>query len=516
MVKYKQIIALCWVVLSLWQSPAVAQNRDFLTPQERQFLADNPVITVGYDKDYAPIDMENAQGDFIGLSADYFAYFSEVLGVDFISASENTWEQTYQKGIEGKFDLLSAVYIEPDREKYFSFTDHYFMSQSAIITTKAKQNTYTSLDELSGKKVAVIPGYAVEEFLLKRYPNVTLYPAANIANGLKEVAFGRVDAFVVAIAPATHYIEQFSITNLAVAGISPYQAKLGFGVRKDWQILTGILNKVLAQMPEEKKQAIYKKWINYDDAVGKRDRESLKILAALLLVVLFAIFAMWFWNRALSAKVNQRTQELFELNQSLESLVAQRTQALKEANKQLQLSKSVLQTSNQRLQNMVNCDGLTGIANRRCLDEMLAHIVSQPAAHLPLSFLLIDVDHFKQYNDHYGHQAGDDCLKQVATTLAQGVQRQGELAARYGGEEFAIVLTNCNAQQAFEIAERKRKQIEQLAIEHQHSSAAKVVTISLGMVTILEPNTSVEQLINHADEALYLAKQQGRNRVVCA
>ncbi|MDD2608606.1 MAG: diguanylate cyclase [Giesbergeria sp.] len=182
------------------------------------------------------------------------------------------------------------------------------------------------------------------------------------------------------------------------------------------------------------------------------------------------------------------------------------------------------------LEEKVRLDPMTQIPNRRALDEhVLLEWHRAMRNHTPLSLLMIDVDYFKSYNDHYGHVAGDECLRQVATAIAACACRSGELAARYGGEEFSVLLPGNDAAQAQRTAECIRAAIEALALEHRHSQVAACVTISVG-VTSVQPvfaplpqyhcaeTDTVPQaahiLFTQADEALYQAKQQGRNRVV--
>jgi diguanylate cyclase (GGDEF)-like protein len=165
------------------------------------------------------------------------------------------------------------------------------------------------------------------------------------------------------------------------------------------------------------------------------------------------------------------------------------------------------------LETLATRDGLTGLANRRSFDERLA-IETRRAARdqLQLSLLMIDIDCFKLYNDTYGHQKGDECLKAVAQTIAQTLWRPGDFAARYGGEEFAVIMPNTPLSGAMLIAERLRKAIEDIGIAHTTSAASDHVTLSIGGVAARVVDLSFERLIACADSALYDAKKEGRNR----
>ena len=183
--------------------------------------------------------------------------------------------------------------------------------------------------------------------------------------------------------------------------------------------------------------------------------------------------------------------------------------------KQLEMSRD-LASANRELEKLSRQDGLTGIANRRYFDSYLVTEVRRGARERqPLSLILSDVDHFKAFNDCYGHQAGDDCLRRVAAALSSAGRRPADLAARYGGEEFAMVLPGTVLDGAVDVAQAVSRVIEGLAIPHERSAVDRRVTLSQGVVSLTpEKETSSEDLIQRADQALYLAKQQGRNRYV--
>jgi len=173
---------------------------------------------------------------------------------------------------------------------------------------------------------------------------------------------------------------------------------------------------------------------------------------------------------------------------------------------------------NKELQQLSFQDGLTCIANRRMFDQILDKELERAhRSKKAISMILIDIDFFKLYNDHYGHLAGDDCLKKVASALTDIAKRPADLVARYGGEEFVLLLPETEAEHAIYLAEECCKIIMQCNILHQTSKVADVVTISAGIATIkANAETTGEVLIGMADQALYKAKESGRNRSVYA
>lgn len=189
-----------------------------------------------------------------------------------------------------------------------------------------------------------------------------------------------------------------------------------------------------------------------------------------------------------------------------------------EAFRRLRELQKQLEESNAELQRISCQDGLTGIYNRRHFDTYLEQEWARATRDgAPVSLILIDIDYFKSYNDHYGHQSGDECLRRVAGVLVEVLQRPADLAARYGGEEFAIVLPKTDADGAETIAEAMRSRVERLYIPHAFSRVSSTVTISSGVGTV-RPNPKIApfNLIAMTDKALYQAKQAGRNRVQVA
>lgn len=178
---------------------------------------------------------------------------------------------------------------------------------------------------------------------------------------------------------------------------------------------------------------------------------------------------------------------------------------------------SELQALNRKLAALSMTDGLTGIANRRHFDEVLATEWQRAQrGRQTLTLALLDVDWFKAYNDHYGHLAGDECLRAIARVLAQSAVRSGDLVARYGGEEFAFLAPGTNAAGVVEVAHRIQAALVDLALEHK-TSAYQQVTVSIGVASMVPPlQETPDALVRLADEALYRAKTEGRNRIVLA
>ncbi len=177
-----------------------------------------------------------------------------------------------------------------------------------------------------------------------------------------------------------------------------------------------------------------------------------------------------------------------------------------------------LKRKSEILERLALLDGLTHIPNRRALEDALSREYGRSQRNgTPLSLLMIDVDHFKAFNDHYGHGVGDDCLRAIAHSLESALQRPADFVGRYGGEEFVVILPDCDKDGALVVAQNIRSQIASLHIPHAYSATAPHVTVSIGLKTFqCEQDKTNAELLHDVDAALYHAKEQGRDRVVAA
>ncbi|MGR5284053.1 GGDEF domain-containing protein [Vibrio maritimus] len=184
--------------------------------------------------------------------------------------------------------------------------------------------------------------------------------------------------------------------------------------------------------------------------------------------------------------------------------------------RELKQASSQLEEANRALQHQANEDGLTKLFNRRYMDQKLTELIQWHGRHqMPLSVILMDVDHFKAFNDNYGHTEGDQCLINIAQFLDVMFIRSGEYVGRYGGEEFVILLSRSDIAEAEENAARVKDGIVSLNIPHEYSQTADRVTLSLGVYSAIPTGTeSINELYERADKLLYQAKRSGRNRYV--
>jgi diguanylate cyclase (GGDEF)-like protein len=240
------------------------------------------------------------------------------------------------------------------------------------------------------------------------------------------------------------------------------------------------------------------------DYIARETRQRLTLILSYALVWIVGLIIIWLGGKKLTRSMQENIQtneKLQEHKHHLEKLVEKRTAEITEANRKLEY--------------LSFTDGLTDIANRRYFDELI-HQEWQLAIRnkASMAMIIVDIDYFKLFNDFYGHQGGDECLKKIAMALNAVMKRPSDFVARYGGEEFSAVLPNTDISGALAVAESMKKNIADLQIEHGKSTVSDYITVSLGVSAIVpEQNSSYEQLIKQADKALYTAKAQGRDQI---
>jgi len=250
-----------------------------------------------------------------------------------------------------------------------------------------------------------------------------------------------------------------------------------------------------------------------DRYIGKPwDEQDLRLTVAGLL----SNYRLVQENKRLLRDLRRKNDELIRLNRDLDLRVTERTRDLNAANRSLAEANHSLAEANRRLQQLAITDGLTGLYNHRYFHERLGKEVERSnRTGLPLGLLMIDVDHFKHFNDLNGHPAGDGVLRQVARLLAEG-RRLNDTVARYGGEEFAVLLVDTPKDSASQVAEQLRRRVDETRFDNEQAQPLGKLTISLGVASFPGDSSTADGLVAAADDALYRAKHAGRNHVAQA
>ncbi len=301
------------LLLFLLQGVVCSASSDFLTPEERNWLREHPVITIGPDPDALPFEAIDADGHYKGLSADYLGYISGVLGVSFKVVKVQKWAELITMAQQQKVDLLPAIVASPSRRKFLEFTSPWLSVPGVVLST----HPYTSVADLSDKTVAVVSGSIWDDYISSNPVPVRLVRVEDGRTALELTALSGVDAMVTNLATATEMIHQLGISNLRVVLRLKQNIDLSFGVRKDWPELVTILNKTLAHMDPAAKEDIRQRWIKLEDIPWWRNASFQRIgLFSLGGFVLILAFFM-IWTRSLKRQVRKRSESLEQAHQRL-------------------------------------------------------------------------------------------------------------------------------------------------------------------------------------------------------
>lgn len=456
-----------------------------ITDEETYYLAKKGKITMCVDPDWMPFEkLENNK--HIGMSADFFKIFQRKLEVPIEVIPTKTWSESLEKGKNRECDIFSLVMPTPDRRKYLDFTQSYIKAP-LVIVTNLEELFIDNIAQLEKKSLGVSKGYAFGEILKKRYPYINFVDVENIQDGLKKVYDGKLYGFVGALPTTGYHIQKEYVGQLKIAGKFNENWELGIGVRNDEPLLKSIFNKAIATITKEDEDAISNKWVSV--SFNKETNYLLILLwvggvsAIFFSIILFVIRS----NNRLSKEIQEKTE-----------------------------IENKLQEHIKLFEKLSITDELTGLYNRRHFNNLFESEYNRAKRdNKNIAFLMLDIDFFKLYNDNYGHQKGDNALKEVAHYLLSRTHRAGDFAFRLGGEEFGLLFSLPTYKEACDFAQSIQEGIEELHLEHNYSSVAPLLTASAGLIfqTSVQESTT-DELYKLADDNLYAAKERGRNRLV--
>lgn len=299
-----------------------------LTQDEKNWLQQNlDSIEIVADPNYAPIEFINYQGEYDGASSEYLKLFEKRLHVKFKRKFFNNWGEIMDQVKLGNIDVLLEVQKTEERSNYLFFTEPLFNIQNVLLTRKSDER-FQDIKDLSDHKVAMVNGYAIEEYILQNYPSITPDMVPDISTGLKKLVLGECDALIADIVTAVFYIEKENIPDIKIIEGLNFEYNLRIGVTKKYPELYKIIVKTMNSITAEEKEEIKTKWFKSDPYflfVASRDiRWILGILAGIVLIIVIVLV----WNKILHKKVKEKTKELISLNELLESRVEERTKDL--------------------------------------------------------------------------------------------------------------------------------------------------------------------------------------------
>ncbi|MEW8505768.1 MAG: ABC transporter substrate binding protein [Candidatus Thiodiazotropha sp.] len=298
-------------------STRVNLDRALLTQRERMWLERHPVVRIAPDPDFPPIEYFDESGAYHGLAADYVRKLEEKIGFRFDIVRLKNWDQAVARAQDRKVDMWAAASPTEQRLEYMSFTQP-MIDVPAVIMTRRDEEGVLGMQDLTGRRVTVVSGYAAHDFLLKNYPEIELDVASDIRSALRKVSFGEVDAMVGNMVTSTYFMEQEGISNLKVIGDSGYRYRLSLAVRNDWPMLRNILDKGLRLITEEERRTIMDRWVRFDVAGRpwwQLSREQWIVLLGV--IALFTVGVILAWNMNLRHRVRERTIDLARINEQL-------------------------------------------------------------------------------------------------------------------------------------------------------------------------------------------------------
>ncbi|MBT3351619.1 MAG: transporter substrate-binding domain-containing protein [Nitrospinaceae bacterium] len=320
-----KIIVAIALFVSLFSAPLLVDSKaannslDFLTLEERIWLAEHPILRLAPDPEFAPIEFIDKKGRFRGMAADFLAQVEKILGIHFTIVRLKSWDEVLRRAQTREIDMFGAATNTPIRSEYMTFTKPYIVLPGSIIVRNDVEGSF-DMKKIQGMKVAVVSGYMWQEFIQKDYPNFKFNLVPDIQTGLRQVSFGTSDAFVGNLATATHYIHEEKITNLRVAGNTGYSAPLATGVRKDWPILISILEKSLNRISPEDKKKIKDKWISLKQQPWALEKSIMVGIIVFFMLAAFVSTDKYVHERIKSREAIEHSKEMIARAGKLSSL----------------------------------------------------------------------------------------------------------------------------------------------------------------------------------------------------
>lgn len=450
----------------------IGQEDVGLTPDEKMYLSEKKSISYAVSPERMPFESIH-QGEIQGMAADLMALCGDKLNTSFTLVPTRSWTQSIKNIKNGQADVIPMINITKERNRHLAFTSPFLTYHVAIIV-RDDYPFITGMEHLADKKIGMVRDDDLKDIILSRYPDANFVLENSARQCLLDISSGRLEAGLLSLPVASHYIRSQGLTNLKIAGQTDIVGNIRMGVKKENTTLHSILSKVVRSIPQKEIDGIYQKWV-----VLKFDQQFdytllWKYLAAAGAVLLVVIF----WNRKLVV-----------------------------LNRKIVVANEKLEQKQKELEQISITDSLTGLYNRRYLDKILCSEIERVNRYEhPLSCIMLDVDFFKKVNDEYGHKAGDEVLHGFASVLKKNIRKTDTLG-RWGGEEFLIICPETALDNAVQLAESLRQKIEDFNF---HEAGER--TASFG-VSELKTGETGDIFIAKADAALYRAKEKGRNRV---
>lgn len=308
---------LIFLLAQLFILSCASKNEDILTTKEKEWLKKHPNITIAVSTTFAPFQYLDKNNKSIGISVDILNQIEENINYQFDKIYFDNWSNILEAGKAGKVDAILEIQETMDRRKYFHFT-HSFITLPHSILMRDDAEDHISLDEMENLKIGVVQNYAVHEHIKLLYPELKLVELADDLTCLRELYSKNIDAVITQQGYAIYLIHKEIIPNLKIVGDVGYDNILGIGSRKDWPILTRILDKGLAQITPKEQNAIYNQYIPIQVRPFWQKAVFWIILISIMLGLVLSVLVVSIWNKTLRIRVNLKTKELTEAKNKAE------------------------------------------------------------------------------------------------------------------------------------------------------------------------------------------------------
>lgn len=450
------------------QEPALS-----ITQAERDYLTKKGAVKVCIDPDWMPNEQIDQTGTYVGISSDYMAMFSEMLGIAIVLHPTSDWRETVDAAKARRCDLVSLINRSEERESFLDFTAPY-LSYAYVFVTQEAAPYIDDITHYADKTFSVVKGYRVGQKVREAYPNLTVIEVASTAEGQEMVLNGAVFAHIDTSVVQTYVARVNGYSGLKSAGMLPWKSAMSLATRNDEPLLGQIFQKAVQSIPPSEHVRIRNKWIAATVEKVFDTTLLFQILGAVTAFIL--IVALW------GITLWRSRQALERAHAKLEEQAAE-------------------------LEKFATTDSLTQLLNRRALTRNLDEEVLRFERYgHSFGMMLIDIDHFKRINDAHGHQVGDMFLQEFSSLLLS-LSRATDYVGRWGGEEFLVLCPETDLAGLQDLAEKLCGTISTKRFETVGKTSA-----SFGLSVFQEGDTP-ETLLERADRALYRAKENGRDQV---
>lgn len=446
-----------------------AKAKVVLSSVEQDYLIQKQSIKLCTDPDWLPYEGIDENDEFTGIMSDFYALWSEKINTPIKLVHSSSWQQSLQLIQNGQCDILSSAMDVPSRREWLNVTTPYIFYPLAI-ATQPDHEFVVKFEQIIDRNFVMVKGYAGIEMLRDRYPDIKIDSVESSREGLKLVETGEAYAFIDTVPTINYQMLRWGISHLKISGVLDIQYAMSVGVSIREPQLLEIFNKAIADTTDLERQRILKNWLSLDYQPPENKALFWSLFGGVILLMMILVY---------------RYRQVHHHNRNLRHL-------------------------NNQLEQISQYDQLTGSANRYALHQRFnieIELVSRTEQ--TFSLIMLDLDYFKEINDKYGHDVGDNIIKEFASLL-QSMVRENDLVGRWGGEEFLILCSQTSRNGAFQLAEQLRLQVQAMDF-----SVDRQITASFGLTEYRQGET-ISDTIKRADDALYKAKNNGRNQLVMA